>query len=131
MMLSENINLACFGDDIERPRRVEVGTGEFERQPKGSITLLQEWLTSRHPDIEATTIAAIIEPLRKVRELRQKPAHAIQKAQYDKRFYKMQDELVWKVCRALNALWHLLMRDEAASGYDPPFWDGRLTVKSY
>jgi len=130
-MLSENINLDCFGDDVERYRRVETQKGEFERQTKGSIALLEEWLTRRYPSIEATEVAAIIGPLRKVRQLRQKPAHTIRKDQYDKGFYKTQDVLVWEVYRALSALRRHLMEDDATSDYQPPFWDRRLTVKSH
>lgn len=130
-MLSENINLDSLGDEVDRYRRTEIGPGEFERQLKGSIALLEDWLTHRYPGIEAPEVATAIDPLRKVRQLRQKPAHTIRKDRYDKRIYEMQDELVWQVYRGLDALRQLLISDHATSGYQLPSWDGQLTVKSY
>ena len=130
-MLSENIDLGFYGDDVERYRKVETGQGEFERQSKGSIALLEEWLIRQYLSIGAAKVAVIIGPLRKVRKLRQKPAHTIGKDLYDKGLYEMQDELVWEVYRSLSALRHLLMEDDSTSCYQPPSWDGSLTVKSY
>ena len=89
-----------------------------------------EWLTQRYPTIATARVTEIISPLREVRKLRQGPAHAVREDRYDKRFYEMQDALVWRVYRALNALRQILMTDDTASGYEPPSWEGR-TVKSY
>jgi hypothetical protein len=130
-MLSGNINLDSFGDDVLRHRRVELADGESERQQKGSIAILEEWLHLRYPNVVSEELAAIIDPLRKVRRLRQKPAHSILRDEYDRGYYELQDILVWDVYRALNALRSVLISDDAASDYQPPSWHGRLTVKSY
>ncbi len=129
-MLSENINLASFGKDVRRYHRVEVSKGEFERQQRGSIAMLEEWLRLRFPDTSPEDLAAIIAPLREVRKLRQEPAHSIPADKYDNGLYDLQDALVWKVYRCINKLRHTLMADEVACSYQPPHWDG-LTVKSY
>ena len=96
-MMSENIDIRAFGGDVARHRRVEVGAGEFERQQKGSITMLEEWLSRRYSALSSEERCAVIEPLKKVRGLRQKPAHRIVSDRYDKRFHDLQDELVWEV----------------------------------
>jgi len=129
-MLSENINLDSFGKDVKRYRLVKVGKDEFERQWKGSITMLEEWLHQTYSDITPEDLAAIIEPLRKVRDLRQPLAHSIQADKYDKHFYHLQDWLVWEVYRGLAKLRHVLMSDKEASSYQPPDWES-LPVKSY
>ncbi len=68
--------------------------------------------------------------LREVRGLRQAPAHSIQEDEYDKQFYKLQDELVWRVYGALKSLREVLRSDVATAEYDPPSWES-MTIKSY
>ena len=48
-MLSDNMNISAFDGAIPRLERVEVGDGTFESRPKGSITMLEEWLSLRFP----------------------------------------------------------------------------------
>lgn len=129
-MLSENLDVSAFGEDIERYRRVAVGKGEFERTAKGSLSMLDDWLAKRYPKL-AEERSAIVRPLRRVRNERQEPAHAITPDEYDKDLYTLQDQLVWDVYRALNQLRKLITMDSSISGYEPPWWDGRLKVKSY
>ena len=130
-MMSENINISAFGEDVARHSRVEIGEGEFERRQKGSITMLAEWLSRRYPTLSSEEGLTVIEPLKRVRELRQKPAHTIVDDKYDKQFHNLQDKLVWEIYGAVSKLREILAKDPLASDYDPPFWDGQLTVKSY
>ena len=130
-MLSDNMNIAAFGGDVTHLERVEVGNGEFESRQKGSISMLEEWLSLRYPTASPEERLAIIRPLRKVRSLRQPPAHKIIGDKYDKQFYKRQDELVWKVYEALRNLRCLLATDPSVSGYEPQFWVREFPVKSY
>ena len=130
-MMSENINIRAFGGDVAHHRRVEVGVGEFERQQKASITMLEEWLSRRYPALSSEERCVVIEPLKKIRGLRQKPAHRIIADKYDKQFHDLQDKLVWETYGAVSKLRKILTRDPLTSEYDPPFWDGRLAVKSY
>ena len=130
-MMSENIDIDAFGEDVERHNLKRISDNEFERQPKGSITMLEEWLSLRYSALPPDERTAVINPLREVRNLRQKPAHMIVADNYDKQFYELQDNLVWNVYSALNGLRHILTQDPSVSQYDPPFWDGRPIVKSY
>ena len=130
-MMPENINIDAFGEDVERHTRKRISKNEFERQPKGSITMLEEWLSLRYSALRPEEKAAIIKPLREVRNLRREPAHMIVADNYDKQFYELQDYLVQNVYSALNRLRQMLTQDPSISQYDPPFWDGRLIVKSY
>ena len=130
-MLSDNIRIDSFGKDVTRQKRIEANAGEFELRNKGSISMLNEWLTLRYPKLSLTDKSDIIGPLREVRKLRQPPAHKIIENTYDKRFYSLQDELVWKVYKALKKLRNTLMTDPDTVGYEPPSWYESLTVKSY
>lgn len=130
-MLSENIDIAAFGGDVSRKQRLKRSSGEVELRTKGSISLLEEWLSLRYSTSPKSRISAHIKPLKEVRRLRQKPAHSITKDRYDNQFYVRQDQLVWEVYRALHAIRSLLSTDPSLSAYKPPDWDGKWQVKSY
>ena len=130
-MLSDNMNIDAFGGDVTRLERVEVGNDEFESRQKGSISMLDEWLSLRYPTVSPEERLAVIRPLREVRSLRQQPAHKIIGDTYDKQFYARQDELVWKVYEALHNLRCLLATDPPVSSYEPPSWVREFPVKSY
>ena len=130
-MLPDNMDIKALGGAILRLERVEVGKGKGESGPKGSITMLEKWLSLRYPTAPLEERLAIIKPLRKVRSQRQKPAHKIVEDKYDKRFYTRQDELVWKVYEALRNLRCLLATDPSASNYEPSYWVREFPVKGY
>ena len=130
-MLSDNINIGAFSGDVTRRERVEVGNGEFDSRLRAPISMLEEWLSIRYPTASPEEMLAIIKPLKRVRSLRNKPAHTIVEDKYDRQFYTRQDELVWKVYEALRNLRCLLATDPSASSYEPLFWVREYPVKGY
>lgn len=76
-MLSDNIDKAFFGDDVTAETETERADGKVVVSPKGTLTMLDEWLRQklRLPDWEPWETALV--SLREVRKLRQKPAHAV------------------------------------------------------
>ncbi len=130
-MLSDNLNIASFGGDIERQQRIRISVSELELRPKASISMLDEWLSLRYPTASPEERSAIIKPLREVRKLRQKPSHKVEQDTYDRKFYDRQDELVWKVYEALRNLRCLLTTDPSVSSYEPPYRIREFPVKGY
>ena len=130
-MLSDNMNIASFDGDIERQERITISVSEFELRHKASISMLDEWLSLRYPTAPPEVRLEIIKPLREVRSLRQKPAHKIGQDVYDRKFYTLQDELIWKVYKALHNLRCLLATDPSASSYEAPYWIREFPVKGY
>ena len=130
-MLSDNLNIASFDGDVERQERIRISVSEFELRQKASISMLDEWLSLRYPTASPEERLAIIKPLREVRRLRQKPAHRIEQDTYDRKFYALQDELIWKVYEALRNLRCLLATDPFVSSYEPSFWVREFPVKRY
>ena len=130
-MLSDNINIASFDGDIERQGRIAISVSEFEVRQKASISMLDEWLSLRYPTAPPKERLAIIKPLKEVRTLRQKPAHRVGQDVYDRKFYTLQDELIWKVYKALHNLRCLLATGPFASSYEPPYWIREFPVKGY
>lgn len=130
-MLSDNLNIASFGGEVERRERIRISVNEFELRQKASISMLDEWLCLRYPTASHEERLAIVKPLREVRNLRQKPAHKVEQDTYDRKFYTCQDELVWKVYEALRDLRCLLATDPSVSNYEPSFWTREFSVKRY
>lgn len=102
-MLSDNIDLAFFRDEIERSIREPRASGEALLRPKGSIAILQEWigLNFQSPD---AAVPELFETLKEVRKLRSHPSHAIRDNVHDESLFDTQRELVIRVYRALQTL---------------------------
>ena len=130
-MLSDNLNIASFDGDVERQERIRISVEEFELRQKASISMLDEWLCLRYPTASCEERLEIVQPLREVRNLRQRPAHKVEQDTYDRRFYTLQDELIWKVYKALHSLRCLLATDPSASSYEPAYWIREFPVKGY
>ena len=72
----------------------------------------------------------IVGPLKRIRDLRQKPAHAIDEDKFDISLPGQQDKLLIDVIKALQKLRLVLMSHPRARGkYQPPDWlDGDKIV---
>jgi hypothetical protein len=102
----------------------------------GTLQALQAWLTSRYRVAGATAaesskrVQDALAPFRRVRKLRQKPAHALEEDEYDRSYSAQQDALVGEVVRALTVLRLILWsHPRARERYAPPDWlDGNAIV---
>jgi len=81
---------------------------------KGSIQMLDEWLcantTAKAEDIQRV----IISPLKRIRKIRQLPAHELASNEYDKKYYTDQFNLVDDVYGSLASIRNLLHSNPAA-----------------
>ena len=89
-MLSDSLNYTFFKGDIDDFRLIQIEEGVQERQWKGSISLLEEWLTARFT-MDPEESKGLLGPLRDVLDQRQSPAHRIVTDEWDRDFHKMQD----------------------------------------
>ena len=129
-MLSDNLNYDFFKGDIDEFRLIQIEEGVQERQRKGSIALLEEWLTARFT-MDPEESRELVGPLRDVRAQRQSPAHSIVTDEWDPMFHKMQDNLVTRAYRCLRGLRKLLATDPGASSYKPPERLETARIKNY
>ena len=102
-----NINDSFF-DAIDWSRYDEDG------KIKGSLVCLKEFLQKVNPNIENE----ITSPLRKVRRLRQNPAHKIEDNSYGIHFLNQQHELTESVFNSINMLRRLFQTHPKAKGID-------------
>lgn len=130
-MLSENINREFFKGDIPLEKRVERNDGTYETERPGTIQLLESWLSKRWRSADGNDMAReILAPFRKVRKLRQSPAHSLRADEFDRALPRQQDDLVGETCRTLTSLRLILSsHPKAKSTYTPPDWlDGDKIV---
>lgn len=121
-MLSDNLNYAFFEGTVEREKKVPAGDGGYRVELKGSIALLEEWIEqSQHP--EASELASRIGgALRKVRKLRQEPAHRFSKNSFRIEFYKERRALLCEILGALQNLRDLFAWLPKSSAISVPSW---------
>jgi len=120
-MLGENINVRFF--------QGEVATEELEKRRNGTVVakrkwkprLLEEWLSKHYTGRDVPWTEAI-ETFRKIRELRNTPAHASQPNVYDTRFIGQQRGIVAAAFRALSDLRDILATHPDTRGVKPPRW---------
>ncbi|MBT3249943.1 MAG: AAA family ATPase [Candidatus Pacebacteria bacterium] len=102
-LMSDNLNKAFFKGDISLQREDDLGNRKVKITEKGTISLLEEWLQrvqfqGQDPKVEA------IKTFRKVRKLRQKPAHAINENEFNQKYFTQQRKLVIEAYKAIRAL---------------------------
>ena len=123
-MISENIDRKFFDDDIPLEEEKERSDGKIEVQSIATISLLRNWLQSHYRTSNGQDVSEeVVKGFRKVRKLRQKPAHTIQEDEYDRTLPREQDALVEEVYLSLNMLrLALSSHPRARDNYKPPDW---------
>ena len=103
-MLSDNIDKDFFRGEL--PLEVEQARkdGKVEVLRKGTIQLLAEWLTKRFHTPDRTPIDDAIAAFKRVRQLRQRPAHALDENVFDQKYYQEQRQLMKQVYEAVQTL---------------------------
>ncbi|MBV9310172.1 MAG: hypothetical protein JOZ73_05040 [Solirubrobacterales bacterium] len=119
--MSENLNKRFFVElGIALETETERGDGKIVVAPRGTIALLEEWLSQM--DFDAEAIESVIKVFREVRRLRQRPAHAADDNVFDLRYYDEQRDLVVRAYRAVRTLRETLATHPALKDYDLPSW---------
>lgn len=121
-LLSDNIDLAFFNGEIDMEILEPRGDGVMVARNKGTIAALDEWLESvvRFPD--PTDKKKMVEAFKRVRKLRQKPAHAINENDFDQKYFRDQRELIVEAYTAVRTLRLILANHPSAKGHKVPDW---------
>jgi len=106
-MLSENINVDFFPATIARESEKLRADGKIVVQQRGTIAMLEEWLNTalRIPDPDPKN--QLLDELREIRKLRQRPAHAIDDDAHDPALFAEQRRIFlggYHVVRTLRLL---------------------------
>lgn len=129
-MLSENIDPGFFGDDVTMDDEVTRRDERVEVRRKGTIRLLEEWLTLRYRTADDGAIREILGTLKHIRKLRQRPAYAIDDDLFNQGLIKEERDLMARAYRAANLLRRILASHPAAKEFKAPRWieSGKIYV---
>lgn len=121
-LLSENLNKEFFKGEITLDLDIEREDGKIEVRNKGTIALLEEWITKNFTTSDSDPLLKMFTTFKKVRKERQKPAHAIQEDVFDKKYFKMQDEIIINAYSAVRTLRLMLANHPKLKEYKVPTW---------
>lgn len=107
-MMSDNINKKFFADEIADEYDHERDDGKVEVRRKGTIAILEEWIEHYFRPEDDGPIKEMKSAFRKVRKLRQKPAHSIQEDAFDQNYIKDQRKLMLDAYGAVRTLRQIL-----------------------
>ena len=122
-LLSESINNKFFDGKIPMETETKRKDGRIEIQRKGSLTLLEDWLLSEiiWEDREAFR-EVVVAPLRKVRKLRQGPAHTFTRDRFSIEYYDSRRRLLWDVFNSLSNIRSTFSKHPKAKDIKSPAW---------
>nr|WP_298126590.1 hypothetical protein [uncultured Pseudoxanthomonas sp.] len=117
-MLSDNIN-AGFFIDIDKEYDEERADGKIVVRQKGTIAMLEEWVRAKFRPQDPEPIDFLFQTLKKVRKLRQRPAHAVNENMFDQKYFKEQRSLVIDSYSAVRLI-RLILASHPAVKRNPP-----------
>jgi hypothetical protein len=121
-LMSDNINKRFFRSDVPDYDLVEHEDGSFERKPRGTIQMLERWLSERFKPKDEDPMKESFSTFREVRKLRRAPAHETGDDVFDQAFIHRQRELIGKTYDAVRTLRLVLANHPEAKGVEIPEW---------
>jgi len=103
-MLSENINREFFRREVAFEEEEVRKDGKVAVRAKGTIQILEDWLRAKFQSDDRGEIEEMLETFRRVRSMRQKPAHSIKEDEFNQRYIHDQRDLMRSVYRAVKIL---------------------------
>lgn len=118
-MMSDNLNKQFFTPEVELGEDIPREDGKVEVRQKGTIALLDEWVKRMFRPQDPTALHNMLSTFRKVRKLRQKPAHSPQENQFDQKYLHEQRALVMDAYDAVRTV-RLVLANHPAVQRNPP-----------
>ena len=123
-MLSDNLNKKFFRNDVPLEWEEERADGKTVVQAKGTLTILDDWLRNYFKTPDWSLWVESLKSLRNIRQLRAKPAHAVDENVFDQKYLHDQRELMVRAYSALGVLRSIVARHPKvkAAGIQIPDW---------
>lgn len=103
-VISENIDVTFFQNEVELHEKIQKRDGSTETRPKGSIRVLGEWLRKFFHAKDKARVETIFTTFRKIRKMREEPAHSISENIFNKAYFEQQIELMRETYEAISTL---------------------------
>lgn len=117
-MISDNINLKFFQDDVDFERETERPDGRIQVDRKGSLQILQEWIESKFRPSDPAPMTKIFATFREVRKLRNKPSHSAVEDEFSTHISTNQQDLMVRAYEAIRTLRLILANHPKAKGVE-------------
>jgi hypothetical protein len=129
-ILSDNINQDFFQNEVSYEDEIKRKDGKIQVQQKGTLQILDEWIRRFYKTHDWQTWEESIATLRKIRKMRQKPAHLINEDQFDQKYFKEQREIIIDAYSVMRTLRLMLANHPRvkSTGIQIPDWlhEGRI-----
>lgn len=119
-MMSDNVDKSFFGGEVVPEIEYRRKDGRIEVRPRGTIQMLDEWLSLNFRAPNRAPIDEMINTFKSVRKLRHKPAHTVSEDVFDQKYFKEQRELMIPGYQAVRTLRLVLASDPKAQGCAVP-----------
>lgn len=119
-IISENLNSRFFEAQGLELEEQTTKNGQTVTTQKGTLRLLEEWLTKRIRIHTENGAAMIMAPLKEVRKLRQCPAHKFVSDEFSPEYQRKKEKLIGEVYSSLSNIRVFLQTHPKARGYDFP-----------
>jgi hypothetical protein len=129
-MLSDNINKDFSQNEVPYEDEIQRNDSKIQVQQKSTLRILDDWIREAFRTRDWEPWDESIETLRKIRKMRQKPAHKVSEDQFDQKYFKKQREIIvdaYSAVRNLRLLFANHPKVKKAS-IDIPDWlqDGKI-----
>jgi hypothetical protein len=120
-IISENLNTSFFTTQhIELEEKTTKENGEVVVVQKGTLRMLEEWLTKCVRIKGENGPAMVIAPLKEVRKLRQSPAHKFVDDEFSIKYQDKKQRLIEEVYRSISNIRMFFQTHPKAHGYEFP-----------
>ena len=103
-MISENIDKDFFQNEVSYEEEIQRKHGKIQVQEKGTLRILDDWMRKSFRTNDWQSWDEAIKAFKKVRKIRQKPAHAIDRDVFDQKYFKEQRELMIRAYNGMRIL---------------------------
>lgn len=129
-MLSDNIDKNFFRGEVTDEIRERRKNGDVVAKPKGTITMLEEWITGNFRSKDPS-VPALFKTLREVRALRSTPSHSLRPNAHDESLFETQRDLIIQVYGAVQTLRLILAYWPETKGCEVPrILRGRTKIRT-
>ncbi len=129
-MMSDNLNKKFFEGQIDLTFQEEKDGVVVER-PKGTITLLADWLAKRVKLSDPSHRDKMIEIFKRVRKERSPLAHEVQADEWNDKYFAKQRELMIEAYGAIRTLRLILAIHPSSKSVKVPDWLYRAEIRPY
>jgi hypothetical protein len=120
-VISENLNTDFFAaQHLELEEKTKKESGEVVVVLKGTLRMLEEWLTKYIRIKGENGPAIVIAPLKEVRKLRQSPAHKFVDDEFSIKYQERKEDLIAEVYRSVSNIRMFFQTHPKAQGYQFP-----------